>query len=106
MSKLHNGRLIGWDGGRAPYSGVRADLRLGPVMVSAGINEHSKQCDQRWRFRFRLSWKGNPRHLRGGWKHAIIGYRTRGDATPNIATYHDGGFWWPWQISRTCAGAY
>lgn len=37
------------------------------------------QCAQRWLFRFVF---GKRR----------IGYRTRGDATPNLATYHDAGF--------------
>ena len=45
---------------------------------------HTLQCDQRWVFMVRI---GSRR----------IGYRTHGDAAPNMLTYHDAGWYWPWQ---------
>ena len=56
------------------------------------IGMHSWQCDQRW-YGIRIG------RLR-------LGYRTRGDASPDLMTYYDGGFWWPWQTDRTCSGAW
>ena len=91
---------------RAPYGGILAEARLGRVRLSAGLNEHARQCDQRWRFRLRVSLKMGPRHLSGGWRHFILGYRSRGDAKPSYATWDDAGFWWPWQVRRTCSGSY
>jgi len=41
-------------------------------------------CDQRWIFLIRLFGRR-------------FGYRTRGDASPDLMTYHDGGFHFPWQ---------
>ena len=49
-----------------------------------GVWAHSFQCDQRWVFLIRLFGRR-------------FGYRTHGDATPDISTYYDGGFHFPWQ---------
>lgn len=69
------------------FSGWR--LKLGPIVILLAY--HSLQCDQRWLFA-----------LIAG--HRRFAYRTRGDATPKIMTFEDGGFWWPWQSSRTFSG--
>jgi hypothetical protein len=53
-----------------------------------GLMAHSLQCDQVWLFLIR----------RGNWR---FGYRTRGDATPNIATYYNAGWHWPWKFRFT-----
>jgi len=55
-----------------------------------GFLAHVFQCDQRWIFLFRLN-KGR------------FGYRTYGDATPDILTYYDGGWHFPWQ-DRSVSG--
>ena len=60
----------------------------------AAFGYHTLQCDQRW---YGL------RFLRGR-RSCILGYRTHGDATPNILTYFDAGFWWPWETNRTFSG--
>ena len=49
-----------------------------------GFLAHSLQCDQRWLFLIRI---GKRR----------FGYRTMGDATPDILTSQDSGFHFPWQ---------
>lgn len=51
---------------------------------------HALQCDQRWIFSI-------------GTYGSRLAYRTRGDATPAMLTYFDGGWWWPWQ-DRSCSG--
>lgn len=43
------------------------------------IWEHTGQCDQRWVFRIRVG------------RHSL-GFRTRGDARPDLATYGDAGW--------------
>jgi hypothetical protein len=48
------------------------------------ILAHTHQCAQVWIFGIRF---GKRR----------FGYRTHGDATPEIMTYKDGGWWFPWQ---------
>ena len=58
--------------------------------ISLGLFAHTLQCDQRWVFLIRIR------------KHAF-GYRTRGDASPDIMTYYDAGWYWPWK-SRFCSG--
>jgi hypothetical protein len=59
-----------------------------------GFLYHSLQCDQRWLFLVRWRRSALKNDLR-------FGYRTRGDATPNIMTYHDGGWHWPWKFRFT-----
>ena len=56
-----------------------------------GLMAHSLQCGQVWLFLIR-------------WNHIAFGYRTMGDATPNLMTSKDAGFRWPWQINRTYSG--
>lgn len=72
-------------------SGVFGGWRLKFGSVRLLLWYHSLQCDQRWIFALILG-------------HRRIGFRTRGDATPKIATYKDGGFWWPWQTARSFSG--
>ena len=62
------------------------------MSLAVAIGHHSMQCDQRW-YGIRIG------QLR-------LGYRTRGDATPDLDTFNDGGFWFPWQTRRTCSGAW
>lgn len=57
---------------------------------SFGIMAHSLQCDQVWIFLIN----------RSGRRFA---YRTKGDATKNLLTFGDAGFYWPWQ-KRFCSG--
>ena len=70
--------------------GIKIGNRRAPVSVALGY--HSQQCGQRW-------WG-----IRIG--KCRLAYRTRGDASPKLATYEDAGFWWPWQAERTASGFY
>ena len=54
-----------------------------------GLFAHTLQCDQRWIFLVRF----------GKYR---FGYRTRGDATKDLATYYDGG--WHFGKKRPIAG--
>ena len=72
------------------WSGIKLGARWHPIALALGY--HSHQCDQRW-------WGIRVGRFR-------LAYRTRGDATPDIHTYRDGGWWWPWQTERTCAGSW
>ena len=49
-----------------------------------GLLAHSLQCDQRWIFLIRI---GRRR----------FGYRTMGDATPDLLSSTDAGWHFPWQ---------
>ena len=64
-------------------------FKIGPLVLL--LMYHSLQCDQRWVFALIVG-------------HRRIGYRTRGDATASLATYWDGGWWWPWQSRRSFGG--
>ena len=48
------------------------------------INKHTLQSDQKWLMA--ISFRGR-----------VLGYRTRGDSSPEYLTYYDGGWWFPWQ---------
>jgi len=51
---------------------------------------HTLQCDQRWLFMIK--------YFGGRYKRIMrFGYRTRGDASLDTMTYHDGGWHWPWK---------
>lgn len=52
--------------------------------VSLGLLAHALQCGQRWIVLLRV---GKRR----------LGYRTHGDATPDMDTYDSAGFYWPWK---------
>lgn len=56
---------------------------------AVGIGAHTLQCDQRWVFLLRI---GNYR----------FGYRTKGDAKPEYATYEDAG--WHFGKKRPVSG--
>jgi hypothetical protein len=60
------------------------------IHFAIGINAHSLQCGQIWKFLFRI---GKRR----------FGYRTKGDATKDLLTYYDSGFHFPWQ-NRNVSG--
>jgi hypothetical protein len=62
---------------------------------SVGLLYHSLQCDQVWIFFARWERPKGKDDIR-------FGYRTRGDATPKIVTYQDGGWHWPWKYRFTC----
>ena len=72
---------------RSIFGGWR--WKIGPLTVL--FLYHSLQCDQRWLFAFIVG-------------HRRIAYRTHGDADESLLTYGDGGWWWPWQTSRTFSG--
>jgi hypothetical protein len=57
-----------------------------------GINAHTLQCNQRWLFLLRVGRKK-------------FGYRTKGDATPNLLVYKDAGWYFPWK-KKPCSGRY
>lgn len=57
---------------------------------ACGFLAHTLQCDQRWIFLLR-------------WRRRVFGYRTHGDASPNLLTYEDAGWYWPWRL-RICSG--
>ena len=66
--------------------------------LRVGFLYHSLQCDQRWLFLLR--WRRGP-----GIPDYRFGYRTRGDATPNLLTYRDAGWHWPWKFRSVCGRA-
>ena len=63
---------------------VRGGWYWNPGWWAFGIMAHSLQCDQVGIFLIRYrQWK--------------FGYRTMGDAKPNIVTSKDAGWHWPWR---------
>jgi len=70
--------------------GFYYNFKIFSMRLAIGLMAHSLQCDQVWIFLLRIGKKR-------------IGYRTHGDASPNLLTYGDAGFHWPWQ-NRTVSG--
>lgn len=62
-----------------------------------GLYAHNLQCDRRWIFLIRFNW----RTPEGKWSGMRFGYLTRGDATPDLMSYKDAGWHWPWKWRLT-----